>query len=123
MNKHDLLDRLQRFGLAAMKIADSPCASTATQNLLEQLSRSAASPALNYAEALGTIGIKDFANKLCICLKELRESHSCLTMLKDRPDFACRPDLEPVLQECHELTAIMVSSINTVQRKYRLKSK
>jgi len=39
-----------------------------------QLVRSATSPAANYAEARGAESRRDFAHKMQICLKELRET-------------------------------------------------
>jgi len=67
--------------------------------------------AANYAEARSAESRRDFAHKMQICLKELRETSVWLRM-------ADRIGLEGagvLIGECNELLSIFVSSIKTVK--------
>lgn len=78
----------------------------------KQLVRCSTSPAANYAEARGSESRRDFAHKLHICLKELRETSVWLR-------FICRIQLEQALaaelRECDELISIFVKSLCTTK--------
>jgi four helix bundle protein len=84
--------------------------------LVDQLVRATTSAAANYAEACAAESRRDFVHKMQICLKELRETGVWLEILRrvSPPD-----ELEALLRECHELTAIFVSSIRTARRSMR----
>lgn len=62
---------------------------------------------------------QDFANKLSIALKEANETFYWLNLLHDT-DYIDQKAFESMLDDCNELIALLVSSINTVkQRNYK----
>ena len=83
------------------------------RSLLDQVRRSAISPALNYGEAQSAESTNDFIYKLGIVVKELRETHNALRILAG---LGCIPAQNAVLSECNELIAIFVASVKTAQR-------
>ena len=113
---YDLEDRLIKFAVAILALADGLPKKGGAMILANQLMRSGTSPALNYGEAQAAESPKDFLHKIKICLKELRESQVCLKIMRLRPYL--QPEvIDPVLKECGELVAIFVQSIKTAQKK------
>ena len=80
---------------------------------MDQVRRSATSPALNYGEAQSAESTNDFIHKLGIVVKELRETHNALRILAK---LGCIPPENGVLSECNDLIAIFVASVKTAQR-------
>ena len=80
---------------------------------MDQVKRSAISPALNYGEVQSAESTIDFIHKLGIVVKELRETHNALWILAG---LGCIPAHNAVLSECDELIAIFVASVKTAQR-------
>lgn len=113
--KYDLEERLVDFSLLAIKVAESLPRSFTGQHFSKQLIRSGSSPAFQYAEARGAESRKDFIHKLKIGLKELRESHVCLRMIKRKP-LLSGADVEKALSECDQLIAIITASVNTTKK-------
>ncbi len=113
--KYDLEERLIDFSLSAIDIAEKLPRTYAGQHLSKQLIRSASSPAFQYAEARGAESRKDFVHKLKIGLKELRETHVCLRMIKKKP-LLIGNNIDDAISECDQLIAIITSSINTAIR-------
>jgi four helix bundle protein len=107
--------RLFEFGIRVTQIADRLPRTPGARNVAAQLARAAMSPASNYAEARGAESRRDFAHKLSICLKELREIAVWLAAAR-RLEYI-REDLDEVVGECDELTAIMVSSVRKLKGK------
>ncbi len=56
----------------------------------------------------------DFINKLSIALKECNETFYWLNLLRDT-GFINDKEAESMLQDCNELTAILVSSVKTAK--------
>lgn len=117
MNKFDLEERLIDFAVQSMEIAELISNSYAGRHLGGQLIRSGTSGALNYGEVQGSESQKDFVHKMKIILKELRESHVCLKIIKRKSMVRQEDKLEKALKECNELIAIFVSSCKTAQQK------
>lgn len=113
--KYDLEERLIDFSLLAIKVAESLPRSFTGQHLSKQLIRSGSSPAFQYAEARGAESRRDFIHKLKIGLKELRESHVCLRMIKRKP-LLQGTEVESALSECDQLIAIITASVNTTAK-------
>ncbi|HEY9534593.1 MAG TPA: four helix bundle protein [Mucilaginibacter sp.] len=77
--------------------------------------RSGCSPALNYGEAQSAESRNDFIHKMKIILKELRESLISIKIIERRSLI----DIETVLKaknECNQLVAIFVKSIETAKK-------
>lgn len=58
----------------------------------------------------------DFINKLSVALKECNETFYWLNLLKDT-DFINDKEAESMLQDCNELTAILVASVKTAKQR------
>ncbi len=108
----DIQDRLIDFAVAIIKLSASLPKTKAGNHIAGQLLRCGTSPAPNYGEARGAESTKDFIHKLGIVLKELNESGIWLEMIK-RSEMLKWSDLQPVMQECTELSKIISSSIRT----------
>lgn len=108
-----LEERLIEFGAAVCRELRRMPQNLVGTHLSRQLVRSATSPAANYAEARGAESRRDFVHKMQICLKELRETSVWLRFVHR----LCGPkfDTARLAQECDELTAIFVKSVNTAK--------
>ena len=108
-----LEDRLIDFGAGVCRSIRSLPHDLAGAHLCRQLIRSATSPAANYAEARGAESRRDFAHKLQICLKELRETYVWLRLI-DRL-YGSKIASREIRNECNELIAIFVKSVLTAK--------
>ena len=79
--------------------------------------RSGTSPASNYAEAQAAESRADFAHKLKIALKELRETETWLRIVAKAKMVSSAAQLAPLLQETDELIAILFTSIETAKQR------
>jgi len=80
---------------------------------------SATSIGANIAEARSAQSRADFISKMEIALKEARETDYWLTVLyrlKDSPTH----DQKALLQECNEITAMLVASVKTAKQNRTL---
>ena len=113
----DLEDRLINFAVRAINIAESLPNTKSGNHLANQLVRSGTSPALNYGEAQSAESKSDFVHKPRIVLKELREtSVSFRISLRFSPPGS-ESNLREALDECNQLIAIFVASIQTARGK------
>ncbi len=115
-----LLDVAARVGRVVRALPEDRFGS----HVAGQLIRSGTSPAPNYAEACGAESRRDFAHKLSICLKELRETRVWLQLII-RAKLLAEHRVSPLLQEVTELMKITGKSLVTVRRNMgsRAKSK
>lgn len=83
-----------------------------------QLERSLTSAALNYAEATGSGSDRDYANKVQMALKEMKESRTNLSMLASlNPPQAAQ--FSPLVNEADQLSAILFTCIKKARQKLR----
>src|ERR1700757_2151502 len=101
-----LEDRLLEFGARCRKIVDALPDTRMGRHVAGQLVRCGTSPAPNYAEARGAESRKDFAHKLSICLKELRET-CCWLRLISKTELLPQERLGDLSDECEQLISIM----------------
>ena len=112
-----LEDRLIDFALLVNRIIELLPNTYLGRNLSGQLTRSSTSPALNYGEAQAASSTKDYIHKMRICLKELRETNVGLKII-DRGNLINNQELlDTTKNECGELIAIFVTSINTANNR------
>jgi len=112
---YDLEERLIDFAVRVITVVKALPDTKAGKHIAGQLVRSGTSPAPNYGEAQSAESVNDFVHKLKIALKELRETIIWLKIVKKKP--LCQPQkLETLIQECNELIAIFVKSIQTAIR-------
>jgi four helix bundle protein len=114
--KFDLEDRLIRFAIEIIQLAESLPKSKAANHIAGQLIRCGTSPAPNYGEAQGAESRSDFIHKMKICRKELRESKVWLKIVRKAPLVKkSTPQVDPLIDENDQLISIFVSSIKTAK--------
>jgi four helix bundle protein len=113
-HKFDLEDRLVDFACLCLDICDLLPGTKSGQNLEYQLSRSGTAPALVYGEAQAAESRADFIHKMKICLKEIKESRINLKIIQRKPVLT-DSKVERAYQECNELMAIFIRSIETAR--------
>ena len=117
-NKRELLEnRLIDFTISVNKMIENLPSTYLGKNLSSQLSRSSASPALNYGEAQAAESTKDFIHKMRIGLKELRETSVGLKIIDRGVLISNDESLISLQKEANELISIFVSSINTATKR------
>ena len=116
MNPFNLQDRLINFAVLIIEISKSLTKSYEGMHLSKQIIRSGTSPALHYGEAQSAESRKDFIHKVKWVLKELRETHANLKIIK-RAELSDDSDLiNKAQKETHELISIFVVSAKTARR-------
>jgi len=116
MNPFNLQDRLINFAVLIIEISKSLTKSYEGMHLSKQIIRSGTSPALHYGEAQSAESRKDFIHKVKWVLKELRETHANLKIIK-RAELSDDSDLiDKAQKETHELSSIFVVSAKTARR-------
>jgi four helix bundle protein len=103
------------FAVAILKLYRHLLAGTdVPRHLAYQMLRSGTSIAANLEEAKSAYSRRDLASKQAIALRESRE---CLCWLRliaaDQPRAAAA--LAPLLEECHQLIAMLTSSVRTLR--------
>ena len=112
----NLEDRLVEFAVRVINVVEALPDTRAANHIAGQLVRSGTSPAPNYGEAQSAESRRDFIHKMKVCLKELRETLIWLKIIV-RKQLCPTDRLGSILQECNELIAIFVSSIQTAEKK------
>ena len=123
MDRIILEKRLISFSTKILTLCKNCEFDVLTQHLARQLVRSSSSTALNYGEAQSAESRPDFAHKLGLVLKELRESFINLKLINEAG--ICRqPELlEELMKENDELIAIFQKSVNTLKSGLSKKGK
>jgi len=121
--KTDLLsDRLVDFAVEVIKIVDALPKTVAGKHVGGQLIRAGTSGGSNYEEACGAESRPDFAHKMSIVLKELKETRFWLRLIR-RTKMLDLKYTDPVLDECEQLCAIVAKSIITTKQRRASKQK
>lgn len=118
IKKYDLEDRLVSFSCLCLSICDLLPNSKGAQNLESQLCRSGTGPALIYGEAQAAESTADFIHKMKLVFKEIRETRTNLRIISEKP-LMKNELLITVQNECNELMAIFLKSIETAKAKQR----
>ena len=113
--KYDLEDRLIDFSIKTSEIIENLPSTKLANHIGGQLIRASSSPALNYGEAQSAESPNDFIHKLKIVLKEIRESRVCLKIIFRKPLLPAEK-VQPTINECNELIAIFLKSIDTATK-------
>jgi four helix bundle protein len=114
MTPDELVDRILRFSVRVGKVVDALPDTRMGRHVAGQLVRSGTSPGPNYEEACAAESRKDFAHKMSVSLKELRETRFWLRfsvmseMLRDSK-------MADLLDECQQLCNIFGSSVATAK--------
>ncbi|NNC87673.1 MAG: four helix bundle protein [Akkermansiaceae bacterium] len=115
--RFDLEERLLDYAAEVIRLTESLGDSRAQRYVGGQLLRSGTSPLAHHGEAQSAESDADFVHKLKIGLKELRESHRWLKLIKRVPLVDDPAILEPLLDETDQLERIFNASVTTVKRR------
>lgn len=111
----NLEERMARFGEGIVVFCRSLNVDHVSRPIVSQLVRSATSTGANYSEANNASSKKDFRNKVYIAKKEVQETKHWIRMLR-----SCYPqyvqEIESFWQEAHELTLILQSIVNKIDK-------
>ena len=114
--KYDLEERLIQFALLIIDIVEMLPNTRAGNHIAGQLIRSGTSPAFNYGEAQVAESRDDFIHKMKICLKELKETHIAVQIIRRKPLIKDFKKVDKGITECKELISIFVRSIETARK-------
>ena len=112
----DLEERLIQFALLMIATVELLPSTKIGGHIGGQLLRSGTSPAFNYGEAQVAESRDDFIHKMKICLKELKETHVALQIVKRKPLVSDQNEMDKTIAECKELISIFVKSIETARK-------
>jgi four helix bundle protein len=113
----DLEVRLLDYAASIVRFSELIRRTPAGMHVAGQLLRSGTSPLPNHGEAQAAESAADFAHKISICLKELRETRRWLLLVQRVPLVAKREMAEPLLKETEELIRIFYRSLQTVRAR------
>ena len=116
MTPEVLENRLVDFAVRIGKVADALPDTRLGQYIANQIVRSGTSPAPNYSEGCAAESRKDFAHKLSISLKELRETKTWLRIIR-KADLLPAQRLHAIADEADQLCAILSRSVHTSQEE------
>jgi four helix bundle protein len=114
--RFNLDERLVEFASVIIDIAESLPKTMAGIHVAGQLTRSGTAPCLQYGEAQSAESRNDFIHKMKISLKELRETHNCLRLIKRKNWYPTAELLNLWMDENNQLISIFVKSIETAKR-------
>ena len=101
MTPEVLENRLVDFAVRIGKVADALPDTRLGQHIANQIVRSGTSPAPNYSEGCAAESRKDFAHKLSISLKELRETKTWLRIIR-KADLLPAQRLHAIVDEADQ---------------------
>lgn len=111
---YDLKQRTYLYALEVIKLLEALPGDYIARTIGKQLLRSATSIGANVLEARASSSRKDFANFYSYALKSANESIFWLSLLKDTGK-ASSERIQPILDETHELSKILASSLLTMK--------
>jgi len=112
----DLEERLLDYAAAIIRLVEQLPRTRAGRHVSRQLLRSGTSPLPNHGEAQAAESRDDFIHKFGICLKEFRESHRWLRLIKRVPLIKPITSVDPMIVETCELIKIFFVSIRTARQ-------
>ena len=115
--KSDLYQRVKNFALRVVKLFGALPNSVEAQVIGKQLLRSGTSVGAQFAEAKRARSRAEFESKLQGALQELEESGYWMDLLIEAK-IIIPEKLALLIQEQNELTAILITSINTSKNKF-----
>jgi four helix bundle protein len=118
MTPEELEDRLIDFAVRIGNVADALPETPLGQHIADQILRSGTSPAPNYSEGCAAESRRDFAHKLSISLKELRETKTWLRIIR-KAGLLPAERLHKITDETDQLCAILSQSVHTAKEQVR----
>lgn len=118
MTPDELSERLWRFAARIGKVVDALPDTRLGRHVAGQLVRCGTAPGPNYDEGCAAESRADFAHKLSIVLKELKETRGWLRFIIIAELLSAKK-VEPLLDEAEQLIRIVASSIVTAKSRSR----
>ena len=115
VRKFDLEDRLIEYSSSVIELVGLLPNTKAGNHLGGQMIRCGIAPALLYGEAQCAESRSDFIHKMKVILKELRESLISLKLIERKKIYDLKI-VTNVKDECNQLVAIFVKSIETAKK-------
>jgi len=115
MKKREFGERLEDLAVRIIRVADALPRSVTGRHIAQQVLRSGTGAGANYCEAQGAESRADFAHKMQIVVKELRETLFWLRT-SQRASLIAASKLDGLLNELDELIAIGMSSVVTAKK-------
>lgn len=119
MTSNELQERLIDYTVSIISLTGKISKSSAGITLINQITRSGISCALNYGESCGAESSKDFIHKLQIVLKELRETWVSLRIIQKAKLTADYDLLERCIGETNQLISIFTKSVTSNKNKLK----
>jgi four helix bundle protein len=119
VRKYDLENRLLNYAVMVLKVVEQLPDTRVKSHIAGQLVRCGTSPLPNHGEAEAAESGEDFAHKLKVCLKELRESRRWLLLIQRAELLGNKQRVSASLQETEELIRIFFASLRTVEKHKR----
>ncbi|MBR6130645.1 MAG: four helix bundle protein [Bacteroidales bacterium] len=111
-----LQEKSYNFAIRIVKLAQFLREKKSEYILSKQLIRSGTSIGANIEEASGAQSDSDFIAKLHISLKEAKESHYWIRLLRDT-DFITQAQAESMLTDLNEIITLLTRSLKTIKSK------
>lgn len=111
-----LQEKSYNFAIRIVKLAQFLREKKSEYILSKQLIRSGTSIGANIEEASGAQSDSDFIAKLHISLKEAKESHYWIRLLRDT-DFITQAQAESMLTDLNEIITLLTRSLKTLKSR------
>jgi len=108
--------RTKKFSLMIIDLAEKLPNTNVIRSITSQIVRSGTSVGANYRAVCRARSDKEFISKMNIVLEEADETLFWIEIVKEKMWLA-KEELDTVLKEANELTAIFVSSLKTVNNR------
>jgi len=109
--KNDLCERLFEFAVRVIEFLKTLPYTPENKTIRTQLSKSACSSGANYEESQGGSSKADFANKVRLSLREMRESNFWLRIIERTVNEIDKAELVYLIKESAELKKILGSIV------------
>ncbi|MGA9406190.1 MAG: four helix bundle protein [Bacteroidota bacterium] len=111
-----ILDRSYRFALRILKMARQLPTKPDVRIISNQLLRSVTSIGANVEEAIGAYSKPEFTHRMSIALREARESHYWLRLMRDL-EIVKASRFSSVINEAEEIKKILGAIVRTSRTK------
>lgn len=115
MTTDEMKMRTKKFSLMIIELAEK-MSTNVIRSITNQIVRSGTSVGANYRAVCRARSDREFIAKMNIVLEEADETLFWLEIIKEKMWIA-KEELETMLKEANELTAIFVSSLKTVNKR------
>lgn len=111
-----LQEKSYRFAIRIIKLAHFLKEKKKEQVLSKQIVRCGTSIGANIEEASGAQSDNDFIAKLHISLKEAKETHYWLRLLRDT-DYITQEQAESMIEDVNEIITLLTKSLKTIKAR------